>query len=121
MQATLIDEFGLGGFLLLLHLVPMAVAILIWCNKRIARRWVSVLFDCLGLFATPVALIILFVVSEDQYPGGSAGHPAGWFLIFSMLTLGVLPLLTLASCFCSGRFVGRAVHWFRRRQWYVPG
>ncbi|MEM1048591.1 MAG: hypothetical protein AAGL24_20730 [Pseudomonadota bacterium] len=116
-----IEQIGLGGFLFLLHLVPMLAGVALWSAKRVNKNVVSMVLDGLGFVATPVALVILIVVSEDKYPGGTAGHPAGWFLIFSMLTIGLLPLTTIASCFCSGRLIGRAVHWYRRRQWYLPG
>lgn len=118
MFGKIIDEIGLGNFLVLMHLVPLVIATAVWSVRNIRKNGISIALDILGIVAIPVAIWVFAFVAEDKHPGGSAGTPAAWFLIFSGLSIGTLPLVTMLSCFWSGRLIGRGIKWGYCRRWY---
>jgi len=107
MFAYLESHFGLGGALVAIHIIPFVIAFLVWLKKSYTQSSAAKIMDIIGIISLPVFVLVLLFVSEDKHPGGSAGHAAGWFFIFSLLSFGLLPIFTLLTSFFSGRFAGR--------------
>ena len=56
-----------------------------------------------GIFAALISsLFLLFILHGG--PGGSLGTHGSWYLILSIMTVGIIPAITLGSAFWSGRF-----------------
>ena len=64
-----------------------------------------------GILAVGVSTVLLLIILEGA-PGGPLGTHGGWYLIFSVLSVGLVPVFTLGSAFWSGRFFSALV---RRR------
>ena len=61
-----------------------------------------------GILAVFVSTILLLIIL-DGGPGGSLGTHGAWYLIFSVVTAGLVPVFTLGSAFWSGRFFSALV------------
>ena len=61
-----------------------------------------------GTLAIIVSALVLHVILEGG-PGGSLGTNGAWYLILSVVTIGLLPAFTLGSAFWSGRFFSALV------------
>ncbi|MEM9331702.1 MAG: hypothetical protein AAGA53_10270 [Pseudomonadota bacterium] len=105
--------FGLSKALALVHLVAFVIAVKIWSKRHVARNASSLFLDFLGVLGTLLAFFMFLILMFEGEPNPSTGNTGTWFLIFSVVTLGLVPLLTLLSFFLSGRFVGRIMNWRR--------
>ncbi len=57
-----------------------------------------------GMLAIAVSTLLMLIILEGG-PGGSLGTNGSWYLIFSVVTVGIVPAITLGSSFWSGRFL----------------
>ncbi|MGH6808620.1 MAG: hypothetical protein ACREEJ_17540 [Ensifer adhaerens] len=93
--------------LIAIHYVPLLLALFWWSSRSVPSNWLNLLADALGI----VSILIIFAtypIISDSSPGGTSGNGAGWFLIFSMLTYGLIPLVTISAHVLVGRLLGRA-------------
>ena len=99
--------------LLLIHLATFALGANVarW-NRRMAE---SNLLLALGFFATPVFAFVVLVLLDTSNHAGNGTHGA-WFLIFTVVTLGALPAVTLASSALSGLCLFRFLRWRQERK-----
>jgi hypothetical protein len=95
--------------------VFMAVAgFILWISYRIVRwtmqtnpvsRPIRVMIDSLGgLALLPTLLLLLILVLPDQSGNGSG---LAWFMIYSVVTLGLVPLVAVFMIALSARLVMR--------------
>ncbi|MES0882863.1 hypothetical protein [Roseibium sp. SCP14] len=107
-MSDLMDAMGLGNFLLGAHLLVFAIGALIWLLWPPKKpRWPN--SPVTGGVSILVSVYFAFRMLNDIPEPSSTGTDAQWFLIFSVLTLGALPLVTLFSFFVSGIIVGNSI------------
>lgn len=113
--SSIVNSIGFQYTLFLAHLIPFFIALRIWSKKHINRSFKSIIYDLLGYVSVPISLIFGLIFLDVGSPGGATGDHSGWFLIFSVMTLGLLPLLTMTFYFCSGRLAGRFIYKHRQK------
>lgn len=93
---------------LLLHIAVALFAIVVWCYRDVRFGFVSVAADIIGVISIPfvieIYLYFVALVEPDKY-----GTQAGWFVFFSMISWGLLPLITAAFYWFFGRGIGRVI------------
>lgn len=94
-------------FVIAIHYIPMLVAIFVWSNLVNRRSVLSICGDIVGIFGIIFSVILINSYYSRVDP--SVGGSLEWFLIFSMLTFGLLPLTTVTLCVFAGRLMGRAI------------
>ncbi|MEO1310304.1 MAG: hypothetical protein AAFV51_04960 [Pseudomonadota bacterium] len=104
-------EHAVSLVLIAIHWTPLALATWLWpLRPRPSVGSALALIVCI-----PSALIVvacLFVFTDVEARSATAGHAAGWYLIFSVITLGVVPAIVLSAHLMAGRLAGWAL---RRR------
>lgn len=113
--SSIVNSIGLQYALFLAHLIPFFIALRIWSKKHINRSFKTIVYDLVGYVSVPISLIFGLIFLDVGSPGGATGDHSGWFLIFSVVTFGFLPFLTMTFYFCSGRMAGRFIHKYRRK------
>jgi len=91
--------------LLAIHWVPLMLAAWKW-PFRSSGGTSSVQF-VLGIASWLVVLGCVFIFFDFRPRSFGGGHGAGWYLVYSLLTLGVLPAMTITCHVLAGRFLGR--------------
>lgn len=100
-----LDELMVVTGLLLIHWGPLLLA---------ARRWPFINFGLslrsfitvgVSILSCLIALFCVFLFT-DVKGRGTEGHGAGWYIIFSVVTFGILPAFTIAAHVIAGRFIG---------------
>lgn len=94
-------------FVVVIHYIPMLVAIFVWSNLGSRRSVLSTCGDIVGIIGIIFSIVLIQAYLSRVDP--SVGGFLEWFLIFSMLTLGLLPLATVTLCVFAGRLIGRAI------------
>jgi len=63
-----------------------------------------------GLLSVLVSGLLLLIILKGG-DGGSLGTNGSWYLIFSVTTVGLVPIFTMGSAFWLGRFFSTLVRW----------
>lgn len=94
------DYLSIG--LLAFHWVPLLFCAWKWPLKSVG--WSSPILTLLSVVSWLIVFVclLMFLDSEPRMEG----RGADWFLIFSIVTLGGLPALTLICHVFAGRFLG---------------
>jgi len=108
----MIDNMSSAGILLLLHSIPLILGICIWFFKKFEDGPGSLVADILGLCSIPIVIFIISVIGSST-KNSTTGTIADWFFIFSMLSVLILPLVTVVAHFLFGRLIGRFCHRFK--------
>ncbi len=106
------ENMSSANILLVLHYIPLFVAAFIWFFKTFEKGRGSFIADILGLLSIPVVVFIIVVIGSST-KNSSQGTIADWFFIFSMLSVLILPLVTIIAHFLFGRLMGRFCHQFK--------
>ena len=97
---SFIDNFSLSARQLdFVIMLPHGILLLIGFALFPAKR---VPYVTGGIAAILCLLLVMFIA--DGGPGGTSGTTGAWYLIFSVATAGIVPVITLTSSFWSGRF-----------------
>lgn len=109
---------GLGGGQLLLpsHLLVFFIAYFIWSRRKVTWSFGSVIFDILGLLSSLLSLIMTLLFLIDTPSPAGTGSLGMWYMIYAILTLGLIVVLTHLVFFLCGRFVGRMMQLWRLRK-----
>ncbi len=101
MQLDILDLFILG-----LHALFLLVGAVIALRRKPQNAnkvpWVT------GIIAVLVTWVFVAIIL-DGGPRGGLGSHGQWYLIFSVVTVGLVPAFTLASAAWSGVFGARAL------------
>lgn len=101
-----LNDYGTQYAILAFYYLAALAAFLRWVGRPLSRTRRSKLADVLGFVSVLPAIgvtVWLANLSNDT------GFPiSGWFLVMSIVTLGVLPLVSLACFILVGRLIGRA-------------
>ncbi len=106
-----IASVGLSPFLMTIHYVPLLTAAIIWSFVEAELSTRSAIADLVGIFGLLVAFLLYFVFSDGRT--GAEGGAAQWFVIYSILSIGSLPIVTIGLHFLAGRQIGRCIRHFR--------
>jgi len=105
----MLEYVGLSKLLLAPHLLVFGLAFAWYVRWTPAFGVWRVLLDVLGALGGLLALALsVLLFFEDPVPSAQ-GNTATWYVILSVVTLGVIPAVVL-SCFAlAGRVSGRLV------------
>lgn len=101
-----------------LHYLPMLIATAWWSTRTVRLNWLSITADALTL---PCLIIVVITsLSLFYWPADRGASNNGLlFLLASVFSFGVIPLVTITSHVLTGRFLGRAGrkgwHWLKRK------
>ena len=109
-MGAFIEFLGLGNALLAVHLFVLGITAWIWSRKPVIKSRFSTVLDVLGFVSILVTLAIFLIFLFDTEPNASTGNAASWFLIFSVVSLGIIPAITLLSFFLTGRLIGKRLY-----------
>ncbi|MEM9169179.1 MAG: hypothetical protein AAGC56_05955 [Pseudomonadota bacterium] len=104
--------FGFSAVLIAIHWIPLVIAAWLWPIRRPRGLIGKILKVAGGVLVWPFVLFSLSIFTDAEERAATAGHAAGWYLIFSMLTFGVIPAIFIAVHVVAGRFAGL---WIRAR------
>ncbi len=91
-----------------LHWALTVIAALIWCFRQTKPGKTRVIADILSA-ASIVAVWAIYVLFSIEQQEESPFSQRGWFIFFSMVTTGLLPVLTATAHWFFGRGIGRIV------------
>lgn len=95
------------------HYTVFAIVTLACRLSRERAHLVSIVAS--GVLGLPVfGLLTLAMLITDNHAGN--GTTGAWFLIYSIVTLGVVPAITLTSAALSGVFASRVWHLIGRQR-----
>ncbi len=101
----MIEIWGLVPIVIGLVLLFFVVRTIYRLQRK--HRSARIVLDVLGVLSlVPSAFFILIVLDSTSH--GTGGTAQGWYLIFSFLSFGLLPLATLLLWILSGRVLYRA-------------
>lgn len=96
--------------LLGVHYLVFAAA---WVAARLNKRFgESNLLVALGLLGVPILGVLTLILLDPSNHAGN-GTTGAWYLIFSVVTLGGVPAVSLASAAVSGVCAFRFCRWVR--------
>ncbi len=104
---------SLGWMLTLIpiHWIPLFMAAWRWPLAGFRKSLASVFLFLICLLSCFVVLVCLLIFTDTNPRPFGEGHAAGWFFVYSLLTLGALPITTITAHILAGRFIG----WLVRR------
>lgn len=105
---SFIDSIGLNNLLLAVHVAALLFAMLTWSilpPKR--KRWPNSLITG-GISILVVVYFVFRMLAVPQGPTAN-GSFADWYLIFSFVSVGMLPAATLFCFFVSGIVIGSLI------------
>jgi len=103
-----INGIGLNNVLLAAHFAVLLIAALVWSLKPATpKKWPN--SPVTGAGANLVSIYFSFAMISDAQGVSANGTDAEWYLVFSALSAGILPVFTLFCFFVSGLIVGRAI------------
>ncbi|WP_130272864.1 hypothetical protein [Phyllobacterium myrsinacearum] len=103
-----IFDFGLAKTLMAIHYIPMLIAVVIWATRDVSLSILSRIADVLGLFGLLIAVCLFFAISDDRVRGADL-YPAAAYLMLSVSTAGILPILSVSLHWLAGRLIGKGV------------
>lgn len=90
------------------HWVPLVIAAVIWPHK--AMRWrVPGVFNMLVTCVAGLVVLLVALMLMDAENRSGHGTSATFYLIFGVVTLGVIPALLIGIHVYFGRYVGWAI------------
>ena len=106
-MGKLIDAYGgLSTALITVHYLPLLIAAIIWSFRESGVSTSFAIADLVGIFGLFVAFPLYFVFSDDGANDLGAAHV---FVIYSVLSMGSLPVATIALHCLAGRQIGRLI------------
>lgn len=105
-------ELKITAVLIAIHWIPLLFAAWVWPLKKLDLSISSALALVFSILAWMIVLISLFLFFDVK----ANGRPMTWFaayLIYSMMTLGVVPLILILIHVFAGRLAG---YWMRAGQ-----
>ncbi len=106
------DGAGFAAALVAIHWTPLAIAAWRWPLRKLDWSFGSALAVLPCALAWLIVLFCLLIFTDVREHGFATGHAAGWYVIFSLMTLGALPLSVIGAHVLAGRLAG---YWIRRR------
>ncbi|MGI9349991.1 MAG: hypothetical protein ACR2O3_00395 [Rhizobiaceae bacterium] len=106
----IINAIGLSKLFLGVHLVVLYVAYMIWSRRPSGKTWKTVFANILGVLSIPLSIVLALIFLFDGPPHAGTGNAASWYLIYSVVTLGIVPAITLFSFFLTGRIAGKIMY-----------
>lgn len=110
-------EFNLAAVLLAIHWVPLVLAAWLW-PLRLQISFGSLVLLVLSVASWLIVLIGLLVFTNVREVAATAGHAAGWYMIYGVLSLGLIPALVIAAHVLAGRFAGLLIRRYRSYRRY---
>ena len=110
------NNFGGGQIILIPHLVVFFIAYRNWIRRAIVWSFWPVVLDVLGVMATLMSFMMSMAFLFDTQSPAGTGSVGSWYVIYGVVTLGVVPVLGLWIYYLSGRFVGRVMQLYRLRK-----
>jgi hypothetical protein len=105
------SEFNLAASLIGVHWAPLLLAAWLWPLKPFSWSFGSILAYTASLVSCLIVLIFGFIFLDVRNSAGT-GSGASWYLIYSMMTLGLVPISVIAIHVLAGRFAGFFVRRF---------
>lgn len=99
------------AIILAIHWAPLLLAAWRWPLRRSDWSILSALKMILGVVCWLIVVICLPIFANAHANGSGTGSPAGWYIIFSVATFGVVPVLIISAHIYAGRSAG---YWYRR-------
>jgi len=100
------DGFFYAFAFCVIHWGAMLIAARNWPLQSLNKTFGSAVTLLLCILSCIVAFVCFFIFTDLNNRGMGAGHPPGWFLLFSMATFGILPAFTITAHVAAGRLVG---------------
>lgn len=104
-------EWGFLIGLLAIHWVPLLVSMWLWPIREPTRSIASVLSLIVGLASWIIVLSCLFVFTDVKSGGNMTGAAA--YIIYAVVSLGMVPVVIIFAHVMAGRFAGFAVRRMR--------
>jgi hypothetical protein len=102
--------------MLLIHMVPFGIAWRIWSRSKFVRTKKSLFADVLAIIYLPITISLFFSFLFAGESNAATGNATAWFIIFSVATFGIFPLITLTCFYMSGRLAGKFTYWRRSKK-----
>jgi|GEM_PF-6272291 len=104
---------GLSLILLSVHWIPLLIGAWRYPMRGFDRSFGGSIKFGLSILCCLLVVIFLFVFLQNKDLGSRTGHSAGWYLIYSVVTVGIVPALVITIHVVAGRFLG---WWWRQRR-----
>ena len=98
------------------HWGALALAARFWPFKRIGFSVMGVFNVLIGLASIPVVLVFLLFIGMVQSGTGDAGQPITWYLIYGVVSLGIVPAFLIFAHVIAGRFFGALLRKYLERE-----
>ena len=96
--------------LLAVHWVPLLAAMLLWPLKGLKLSVASVITLLLSLVSWLVVFICIFIFTDVRSGGNMTGAAA--YIIYGVMSLGIVPVVIIGAHILAGRFAGFAARRF---------
>lgn len=100
-----LSEFKITAILISIHWIPLFMSAWFWPFKKFNFSFSSAITLLFTIVAWLVVLVCLFIFF-DVKPNGRPMTGFGAYMIYSLMTLGVLPIAIVAVHVFAGRSVG---------------
>ena len=100
------------GYPFHVHVGVIVIAANIWLVRNAPQNSKMVVADIFSFLSIFVMYFLYFAYNNKA---GKFGSPEGWYIFYSILTTGLLPLFTLLSAWFFGRGIGRVLRIIRNK------
>lgn len=102
-------EYQLALLLFGVHWGPLVAAAILWPMRSVRLSVRTVIAALVGLSSAAIVFVSLFVFGDVRTT--AQGNGVTWYLIFSLMTLGIAPTLVISAHIMVGRWIG---YFYRR-------
>lgn len=104
-------EYSFMAALFLIHWLPLLYATWKWPLENLVLSFRSMTTFILSIFSWAIVLFCIFIFTDVRLGSAFAKHAGGWYLIYSVLSVGIIPIVVISAHVLAGRFAG---FWIKR-------